>query len=247
MQGLKQVSRKVEIKDKQPKACLVEIFSSFQGEGIFVGTKQIFIRFAGCNLNCSFCDTSKGAVIKDATVAQVVGKVKDLEKDFGRHHSVSLTGGEPLLHVSFLERLLPELKKENLKIYLETNGTLGEELKRIIEYIDIVAMDIKLPSSANINPLWNEHIEFLKVAIKKEVFVKVVVNNNTLESDVVKARDIVARFNKDIPFILQPASIDEKGNFKVTKAKLLDYLNLAEEKLSNTRIIPQVHKFLGIK
>ena len=229
------------------KADLVEIFSSFQGEGLFVGAKQIFIRFARCNLNCSFCDTQKDAVIKDATVEHVLKEAMELEKSEGRHHSVSLTGGEPLLHVGFLKFLLPKLKEKNFKTYLETNGTLGEELKRIIEYINIIAMDIKLPSSTDMSPLWEEHTRFLKIAKTKDVFIKVVVTENTLEGDIIKATDIVGGVNDNIPFILQPASVDEKGSFKVGKERLLIYLNLSEERLKNVRVVPQVHKFMGIK
>lgn len=236
-----------ENQNGEPKADLVEIFSSFQGEGLFVGAKQIFIRFAGCNLNCSFCDTQKDAVIKDAAVDEVLKEVMELEKTEGRHHAVSLTGGEPLLHVDFLEFLLPKLKEKNFKTYLETNGTLSEELRRVIDYVDIVSMDIKLPSAANMSPLWEKHIEFLKIAREKDVFVKVVVTDDTLEGDIIEARNIVGKFNHNMPFILQPASMDEKGTFKIATKRLLSYLNLSEERLRNVRVIPQVHKFMSIK
>lgn len=240
---------------QRAKADLVEIFSSFQGEGLFVGAKQIFIRFAGCNLKCSFCDTPKEAVIRGVTVEEVLGKVKKLEKIFGSHHSVSLTGGEPLLHAVFLERLLPRLKEQNFKTYLETNGTLSEELKRIIEYIDIIAMDIKLPSSTVMSPLWKSHIEFLKIATNKEIFVKAVVTNDTLEKDIMKARDIVERFDKHIPFVIQPATPSGQNirqdvlqvGFKVEKSRLSSYCDISKERLKDVRVIPQVHKFIGVE
>jgi organic radical activating enzyme len=230
-----------------PKADLVEIFSSYQGEGLFLGAKQIFIRFAGCNLDCSFCDTSKDTVIKNTTIEQVLGKVNDMERDFGSHHSISLTGGEPLLYASFLERLLPRLKVQNFKIYLETNGTLNEELKRIIAYVDIIAMDIKLPSSTDTPPLWKRHIEFLKIARKRNVFIKAVITDNTSERDIIEARDIVVGFDRDMLFVLQPASPVGQSDFAPKKRRLLDFLHISEEKLRNVRIIPQVHKFAGIK
>lgn len=228
-------------------ADLVEIFSSFQGEGLFVGAKQIFIRFAGCNLNCSFCDTNKDAVIKGASVEQVLKDVIALEKRKGRHHSVSLTGGEPLLHAVFLESLLPKLRERNFKTYLETNGTLARELKRVISYIDIVAMDIKLPSSSGMRPLWKEHVQFLKISRKKGVFIKVVVTEKTLKDDIAKARDLVVSFDNNIPFVIQPASIDDRGVTKVPKNMLIDFLNLSEKKLNNVRVIPQVHKFMAVR
>ncbi len=231
----------------EPKADLIEVFSSYQGEGLFLGARQIFIRFAGCNLNCSFCDTPRAAVIKNATVEEVIKKVKELEEDCGSHHSISLTGGEPLLHVDFLEHMLPELKKQRFKIYLETNGTLTEELKRIVSYVDIIAMDIKLPSSTNMPPLWERHIEFLKIARKRHLFIKAVVTGNTSEDDIIKARDAIENFDKGILFVLQPASATKRGDFAVEKEKILNYCKLSKKKLKNVRIIPQVHKFMGIR
>lgn len=230
-----------------PRADLIEVFSSYQGEGLFVGAKQVFVRFAGCNLDCSFCDTRMEAAIKGATVEDVLKIVMEYEKSHGRHHSVSLTGGEPLLHVDFLQRLLPKLKYKGFKTYLETNGILSRELERVIDHIDIVAMDIKLPSSTGMKPFWQEHAEFLAVSKKKDVFIKVVVNENTRHEDVIKARDLVERCDRKVPFIIQPASIDDKGTSKVTKKMLLEFLDLSEERLSNVRVIPQVQKFLSIK
>jgi len=232
---------------EEPKADLIEIFSSYQGEGLFVGAKQVFVRFAGCNLDCSFCDTKSEATIRGATVEDVLKSVMEFEKNAGKHHSVSLTGGEPLLHVCFLEHLLPRLGEKGFKTYLETNGILSRELERIIDHIDIVAMDIKLPSSTGMKPFWEEHSEFLGISKKKDVFIKVVVNENTQREDVVKARDLVEKCDHKVPFIIQPASIDDKGTSKITKKTLLELLNLSEERLSSVRVIPQVQKFLSIK
>jgi organic radical activating enzyme len=247
MQGPKQGLDNVKIQVEQPNADLVEIFSSFQGEGIFIGAKQIFIRFAECNLNCSFCDTPKGVLMKGMTIGQVLKEAKELERVFGLHHSVSLTGGEPLLHADFLECILPELKKEDYKIYLETNGTLIEKLKRVVDCIDIVAMDIKLPSSTKMPPFWERHLEFMKVAAKKNLFIKVVITDDTSQDDIMKAGDLIESIDSNIPLVLQPASVDEDGSFTVPKKRLLGYLELCKQRLKDVRIIPQVHKLMGIK
>ncbi|MBL7072053.1 MAG: 7-carboxy-7-deazaguanine synthase QueE [Candidatus Omnitrophica bacterium] len=231
----------------EPAADLIEIFSSFQGEGLFVGAKQIFVRFAGCNLNCSYCDTKKEATVENASIDKVLLSVMALEKSDGRHHSVSLTGGEPLLHADFLKRFLPILKKKKFKIYLETNGTLTEELSRVIDHVDIVAMDIKLPSSTGQEPLWRKHSEFLSMSRKKDLFVKVIVTEKTERNDVVKARDIVVNSDNKLPFVIQPATIDNKGTTKVSRKALLEFMNLSEKRLSNVRVIPQVHKFMSIR
>ncbi len=228
-------------------ADLIEVFSSYQGEGLFVGAKQIFVRFAGCNMDCSYCDTRREAAIKGATVEELLKSIFKLEKDEGRHHSVSLTGGEPLLHAGFLEYLLPRLKKNGFKIYLETNGTLSQELERVIEYIDIIAMDIKLPSSTGMRPYWAEHADFMAVSRKKDLFIKIVVTEKTEERDVVRARDLVVKYDLNMPVVIQPATVDDKGTTKVSKKMLLRFLDLSEERLNNVRVIPQVQKFLSIK
>ena len=229
------------------QADLVEIFSSLQGEGLLVGAKQVFIRFAGCNLDCAFCDTPKEAVIKGISVDEVLEKVKYLEKVSGEHHSVSLTGGEPLLHVSFLQKLLPALKREGFKIYLETNGTLYRELRQVIKYIDIIAMDFKLPSSAAMAPLWRSHKEFLKIALKKRVFIKTVVTDKTQLADIIEARDTIAKFDKDMLLILQPATPVRTRDRIVPTNRINNYRNISAERLANVRVIPQMHRMMGIR
>src|SRR3989338_4667728 len=164
------------------KAHINEIFSSIQGEGIYVGRRQIFLRFAGCNIRCGYCDTDFSA--KDiVSVGELLKRIKYLDRKFGPHRSISFTGGEPLLHTEFLKKLLPRLKKTGFKIYLETNGTLPDALKGIIRFVDIVAMDIKLPSAAKEKPFWQAHKKFLNIAKRKEAFVKIVVTKSTGQAD----------------------------------------------------------------
>ena len=106
------------------KASILEIFRSRQGEGPCVGDAQIFIRFGGCNLTCDYCDTPESIPAKsgfDMTLDDVLNQVERL-RDQSRPGTVSLTGGEPLMHVSFLTELLPRLRSRGYKIYLETNG-----------------------------------------------------------------------------------------------------------------------------
>ena len=124
------------------KAPIIEIFSSFQGEGLFIGQRQIFVRFAGCNLNCSYCDTGDSKSEKSGklmTVDEVVDSINDiLTPDC---HVVSFTGGEPSLYPDFINEVSKQI---DLDILLETNGTLPNNIA-MIEKLDIVSLDIKLP------------------------------------------------------------------------------------------------------
>lgn len=99
---------------------VAEIFRSLQGEGVWTGTPAIFVRFAGCNLACSWCDT-KAVSSENLTASQIADCVKIVAKD--SHPLVVLTGGEPLLQVN--EPLIMALRMAfpGMRIHLETNGT----------------------------------------------------------------------------------------------------------------------------
>jgi len=148
------------------KAKISEVFKSIQGEGLYQGKDQLFVRFFGCNLDCSFCDT-KLSSYKQLSLDELLGQIAT----FSDYHSLSLTGGEPLLQIDFLKELVEQLKKDGKIVYLETNGSLYQNLTRVIDNIDIIAMDFKLSSSTGMKDFWFEHREFLKVAKTREVFV----------------------------------------------------------------------------
>lgn len=233
---------------KDTRADITEVFSSIQGEGIFLGAKQIFVRFKDCNINCIFCDELKKLSPRAYSPSQLMDEVRLLGKSKGTHHSVALTGGEPLLYVGFLKEFLKLLKKEHLKSYLETNGILTKELAEIIEMIDIVAMDFKLPSSTGERAYWKEHQEFLNIAMKKKVFVKAVVTPNTTDEDIEKAIRLMRGIDENVPFILQPVTPVKPGDKMVDNKRLLEFLDIASKRhLENIRVIPQIHKILKVK
>ena len=145
-----------------------EIFSSIQGEGRYIGYKQLFIRFAGCNLGCKYCDTdySLNENYREYTVQELVNEAAK----YTDIHSVSLTGGEPLMSVEFLKEFLPKVEK---KIYLETNATLFNELKEIKRYVDIISADIKLKSATGLDTK-ELHNKFFEACSGIETFAKIV-------------------------------------------------------------------------
>jgi organic radical activating enzyme len=249
----------------ESKANLIEIFSSAQGEGPFVGYKQIFVRFTGCNLNCNYCDTDYAAQetvnVETHPYSQVFDKIdnpvstetlfyylKKLDNPAGLHHSISLTGGEPLLQSDFLKVFLTEnFAKHKFKIYLETNGTLCNELEKIIKLVNYVAMDIKLPSSTGkISEHWHEHKNFLKVISdnKKagiEYFVKSVLNNDFSDYELHNIVWCMASSDAGVPLILQPDTSNPPEPLKLLhwQERLLKHIN-------DVRIIPQTHKITSI-
>jgi 7-carboxy-7-deazaguanine synthase len=238
-------------------ADIVEIFSSIQGEGLYVGTRQVFVRLAGCNLTCAYCDTPDSRRLpKHAMVENTAGK-----RDFVRipnplppdklaqhinglltvrHHSISLTGGEPLCQAQAIAQLAPKLLAP---VYLETNGVLYEQLAEVLPYIDIISMDIKLPGIVG-QEYWQEHYEFLRRAMSKRVFVKIVVAGQSKAAELSKAFSLVASVDADIPVILQP--VTPVNNCKpVSPDTMLAYQEQALGLLNDVRVIPQTHKFMG--
>jgi len=224
------------------KAKVNDIFVSIQGEGKYISEPQCFIRFYGCNLKCGFCDT-KISDFKEYGCEELLNEVKQVISDKGIS-TISITGGEPLLERDFLLDFLPILKGEGFKVYLETNGVLYNELFDVIDNIDVIAMDIKLPSSTGQKGFWREHKEFLKVAKDKDVFVKIVVCMDTTLADLKKAMNLVSGINPAMTFVLQPNSQQLGAGLA---AKLHEFKQYCKKRLSDVRSIPQLHKAIGVK
>lgn len=215
-----------------------EIFTSIQGEGPYVGYKQLFIRFCGCNLNCSYCDTDYGT---DNSIEYTVEKLINIIDNNTDCHSVSLTGGEPLLHTDFLKELGKKCISK-IPLYLETNGTLPDKLAEVMDYITHISADIKLPSATGLKPMWEEHEEFFKIGVQKEIFAKVVFDNNINDFEIHKISHLCKKYC--IELILQPMM---RGNLPTINSVFMqEVLNKCLKIHPNTRLIPQVHKFIDI-
>jgi len=218
-----------------------EIFTSIQGEGPYVGVKQVFIRFCGCNLNCDYCDTNEleNQDYLEFTPQELKKYVEDFNLKYV--HSIALTGGEPLLWADFLVEFLPLLDS---KIYLETNSTLKTNLEKVIEYVDIISADIKLPSASGIENSFAVHDEFFRIARKydKELFAKIVFDENILDDEISHCLKLAEKYN--FPLILQPKTTGDKISFN--QEKIFEVFDKFLASHPNTRIIPQVHKFLGV-
>jgi len=228
------------------KAKILEIFRSIQGEGTYAGVPQVFVRLFECNMHCVWCDTPASIgdgkrEYKELSLQQVLAEV---DRIYDQAHSVSITGGEPLLQVDFLKDFCRALKKEGKTTYLDTNATLPEALEAIIKDIDIIAMDIKLPSSTKQRSFWKEHEAFLKIARRKEVFIKVVISLDTVETEVLKAAKIVAVVDPKIVFILQPNYLDMK---KGVIEQCVAHQKSCAKILKDVRILPQTHKFMKLR
>lgn len=241
-----------------------EVFCSVQGEGPYVGTRQAFVRFSGCNLNCNYCDTDfanpgtcdyeqvegSGSFEKIKNPVSAL-KLESMLQPFEKLHSISLTGGEPLLHADFIQEL-------NLSspLYLESNMTLPEQARKLSGKVTYVSGDFKLPESLRgIRPETREaHMEntiecfrLLRKNSSRDCFCKIVINRDTESETVSLAVEAIAAYVSCV--VLQPETpIDsEMRNPRSIQASVQSIMELQKSLLEmiDTRIIPQTHRMWG--
>lgn len=239
-------------------APLFEIFSSVQGEGTRAGERHLFVRTAGCDLDCAFCDTPASRRIPDKARVFFPDGVREeanpvsrerleelvfaLDERAGPHHALSLTGGEPLLFVDYLRPLAASWRARGRSVLLETGGHLPNELERMLDRVDVVMADIKIASSAGFATDAETSRRFLSLAARKECAVKVVCSARTHGEEVVEVARLVP---EGVPLILQPVSGTRFG--PPTGGQMLDLQQVAMRVHEDTRVVPQMHRLLHLR
>ncbi len=241
--------------ENKARARVSEIFTSIEGEGIFVGKKTLFIRFSGCHLKCRWCDT-KYALPLDSGTEYQIDEIEDLiiRELQPFTYKVNFTGGEPLLQTDAVIKLADFIKKQtNLKTYIESSCFDSELFSKVLPYIDICKIEFKTDDSKVVENevydglLLNE-IKCLELAVEsnKTTYIKIVVTNSTnLES----FKNLVYNISKKIRpsdivgFIIQPS----RGVDQPTVNKLLDTYDIVQPMFPEVRIIPQLHKEIGAR
>ena len=247
-----------------------EIFASVQGEGPYVGERQVFVRTAGCSASCYWCDTpaskertpecvvhgrDRQTLGNPLTVDVAAREALRVISDHGPVRSVSITGGEPLEQAVFTARVAEAIREAGYRIHLETSGLEPGGLDAVLPHIDVVAMDIKVPSATGTEN-WSVHGAFLQCLAgvgSVEVFAKLVVDHSTAAEEVEAAIDLLAEIDATIHLILQPESttlIKESGG-PGARARLVEILEQSQryglEHLDDVRVIPQCHRVLKIR
>ena len=185
----------------EPEDILVtEIFSAIQGEGALVGERQVFVRLTGCNIRCGYCDQPEAlerrpgpcrieqtpglrdwALRESPLPISSVAEAVDQLCSALHHHSISLTGGEPLLQSARVAALAAHLSRNGHDLMLETNGTLVAAFRRIRPWLRYVSMDLKLPSvdGERVDP--DVQRSFLRTALEMDcpTWVKIVIGPKT--------------------------------------------------------------------
>lgn len=258
-----------------------EVFSAIQGEAALVGTRQVFVRLTGCNIRCAYCDQPEALDRAPGpcriertpgrrdwrTVASPLG-IPALAAMVDRlwhalpHHSISLTGGEPLLQGDRVTRLVRLLADGGRPVMLETNGTLVAALERVLPWLAYVSMDLKLPSVDGEGVRPDTQRRFLAAAVGAGVttWAKVVLGASTDLEEFDRAVDLVASVAPDSPppgagrsgspggapeLFLQPVTPFGDVVAGPTPAQVLELHERALRRYPWVRVVPQTHKAIG--
>ncbi len=234
---------------------LSEIFTSIEGEGPFFGTKTMFVRMSGCHLSCRWCDTSYALPINSGKKYSIdEAKDRIIEQLQPNTYKLNFTGGEPLIQYEAVAELAEFVKrKRGLRTYIESSCFDSYKFAKVLPYIDICKIEFKMSDSnvveqENHSDLLNNEIKCLKLAVSqhKSTYIKIVVTNST---NITEFRNILNEIFHNstasdlIGFVIQPSNgVDEP-----TLSKVLSFYDCVYPLYEEVRIVPQLHKLIGVR
>ena len=244
-------------------APLVEVFASFQGEGVHVGIPQVLVRFAGCDLQCGYCDTTYARTAPEQctiflqggaerrlsnpiSLQTAVEAVYELVDADPMLKSVALTGGEPLLHADYIAELAPAVARRGLGVYLETAGHLPMQLEQVIDHMDTVSGDIKLQETMETPVAYELMAEFWTIATRTEAFAKLVITDQVSLGGFRLACAALGASVRTVPAVLQP--VTPTGQVRPPDPETLWLIaREAERWFNGVRVVPQCHRLMGVR
>ncbi|WP_251859627.1 putative 7-carboxy-7-deazaguanine synthase QueE [Clostridium sp. Marseille-Q2269] len=209
---------------------VVEKFLSINGEGRKCGQLAIFIRFAGCNLNCSYCDTlwanEKNVVYELMSVEDIYDYIELKEIK-----NITLTGGEPLLQEGIIELLEVLSKDKELQVEIETNGSILLNKFSNIKSAPSFTMDYKLPSSNMENKMVLDNFKYLtnKDTVK---FVSGSVEDLERAKEIINTYNLANRTNVYISPVFGKINLDDMVEFMINN------------KMNGVNLQVQLHKII---
>jgi organic radical activating enzyme len=232
------------------KIYINEIFTSIEGEGIYLGTKTLFIRFAGCPLRCFWCDTPYALSIKDGKEYTIDDAKRLIDENFiANTFKANLTGGDPLLQYKQAYAIAEYLKNKDIITYLESACYDSKRFAYLLPKIDICKIEFKLQDSDASNDhmrLIEEEMRCLDLAIKnkKITYIKIVVSNRSNYQEIENLVDEIFKrvdTNNINGFVIQPAY-----GYEPAMEQLLKIYDRLYRYYKEVRIIPQIQKVMSI-
>lgn len=213
---------------------VIEKFISIDGEGPTAGEIAAFIRFVGCNLNCSWCDTAYSIDRDSKGEAMTKDEIYKFIKDAGTTN-VTLTGGEPLIQEGIEELIYFLAKDKTLSIHIETNGSIPYyKLKKVWDLENVCfILDYKLPESRMENKMDFKNYEVIQ---KKDVCKFVIAS----KEDLTRALEIVKTYN-----LTEKSTVFFSGVLgKIKYVDIVDFMK--ENKLNKIKLQLQLHKIIWL-
>ncbi len=239
-----------------------EVFASIQGEGLFIGTMQLFVRLAGCSLKCRRCELPEyqqnpesfyirpwpglrsHRMANPVTPGKLMQKIDSLYR-FEDFFCVSILGGEPLEQPDFLAELLPHFIKRGIPVFIETSGLLPDEFIRLYDLFSYWCVDLKISRSWGFNgKLRRKHEKIIAKADPRSTYFRILVDaNDDSEAILEQIRGLnFSRFNLVVqPFAYAPSHFNDWDTNTI-----LEWINLFRPFFREVRWVPQVHKLLRI-
>ena len=238
--------------NKNLKVRLFEIFTSIEGEGIFCGTKTLFIRLAGCPFSCFYCDTVPALPINSGCEYSINNACKLIDSKLKNNtYKVNFTGGEPLMQHEAVLELAKYIQLKNIPTYLESSCFDFDRFNQLISHIDYIKIEFKTIDSKFVNQknyghiLTNELMCLQKSILQnKKPYIKILISSDTQKPEFNKLLDAIfsiSEINDISGFVLQPVY----GSATPNVNKLLQFYDLVYPHYQDVRVIPQLHKFIG--
>jgi len=209
------------------KLSVCEIYPTIQGEGFLIGSPITLVRFQGCNIYCSWCDTKYAIPFREDLQIPLEEVLKKLSS-IGREH-ILITGGEPFAH-PVLGDFVEVLIREGYFVQIETNGTLWqskfESLPRERFYI---SLSPKYSVDYKIDPKFSRFADELKMVVDKNLTPEVLLRKEFLP--LVEQKKL----------ILQP-----EGNREENVQRSLELIDELLKRGYYARLIPQMHKLINL-
>lgn len=209
---------------------VIELFLSVNGEGLKSGELATFVRFAGCNLRCPYCDTKysyENPKYIEMSIDEIISKIESFKA-----YNVTLTGGEPLIQKD-IDILIKKLSDKGYRVELETNGSVD-----ISKYVGLngvaFTLDYKGPTSLMEDKMLLDNYKYLT----KNDVVKFVCGST---KDLEKARDIILKYKLDE--ITNPFLSPVFG--EISLEGMVDFMK--ENNLNHVRLQLQIHKIIWDK
>lgn len=229
---------------------LYEIFTSIEGEGIFYGTKTLFVRLAGCPFTCFYCDTTEALPADSGREYNIESACGLLDQNMAPNtFKVNFTGGEPLQQHKAVAELARHVQSKNVKTYLESSCFDSLRFEHVLPHMDIIKIELKTRDSEFVDAkhhdsLVDNAVICLEHAVRarKSTYVKVVVSKKTTDDDLAYMTDRIFDVTDRLDgFVIQPTY----GVAEPPLDQLLKFYDTVYGRYSDVRIVPQLHKFIG--